>query len=108
MAEDLKAEKKKIEDEKKKLRDEQKNQKKEAKKRAKELADQEAELDDDSAGGGFSMFIVTLFIIVIWLAILCLLIKLDVFGFGSNVLAPITGTSLMIGAKTLLPNPNTS
>lgn len=89
MAEDLKAEKKKIEDEKKKLRDEQKNQKKEAKKRAKELADQEAELDDDSAGGGFSMFIVTLFIIVIWLAILCLLIKLDVFGFGSNVLAPI-------------------
>ena len=62
---DFKAEKKKIQDEKKKLRDEQKARQKEAKKRAKELADQEAELDDDAPGGGFSMFIITLFIILI-------------------------------------------
>lgn len=86
---DFKAEKKKIQDEKKKLRDEQKARQKEAKKRAKELADQEAELDDDAPGGGFSMFIITLFIIFIWIAILCILVKLDIGGFGSNVLTPI-------------------
>lgn len=89
MADDLKAEKKKIEEEKKKLKNEEKAHKKEAKRRAKELANQEAELDDDNAGGGFSMFVVTIFIIVIWLAILCILVKLDIGGIGSNVLAPI-------------------
>ncbi len=31
----------------------------------------------------------TLFIIAIWLGILCLLVKMDVGGFGSNVLTPI-------------------
>lgn len=86
---DFKAEKKKIQEEKKKLKSEQKAQQKEARKRARELADQEAELDDDSPGGGFSMFVVTLFIILIWVAILCILIKLDVGGIGSNVLAPV-------------------
>lgn len=89
MAEDIKAEKKKIEEEKRKLKNEQKAQRKEAKKRAKELANQEAELDDDNAGSGFSMFMVTVFIILIWLAILCILVKLDVGGIGSNVLKPI-------------------
>lgn len=86
---DYKAEKKKIQDEKKKLKNDQKARQKEAKKRAKELADQEAELDDDAPGGGFSMFIVTIFIILIWVAILGILIKLDIGGFGSKVLAPI-------------------
>ena len=33
--------------------------------------------------------VVTIFIIVIWLGILCLLVKMDVGGFGSNVLTPI-------------------
>lgn len=89
MAEDIRAEKKKIEEEKRKLKNEQKAQRKEAKKRAKELANQEAELDDDNAGSGFSMFMVTVFIILIWLAILCILVKLDVGGIGSNVLRPI-------------------
>ncbi|MBP3295285.1 MAG: hypothetical protein J6M27_01790, partial [Lachnospiraceae bacterium] len=64
-------------------------QRKEAKKRAKELADQEAELDGETTGGGISMFFVTIFIILIWLAILAILVKLDVGGFGSNVLAPV-------------------
>ena len=35
------------------------------------------------------MVVVTLFIIVIWLGILCLLVKMDVGGFGSNVLTPM-------------------
>ncbi len=89
MADDLKAQKKKIADEKKKLKKDQETQKKEAKKRAKELADQEAELEGETTGGGISMFFVTIFIIVIWLGILVVLIKLDVGGFGSGVLAPV-------------------
>ncbi|MDE6687270.1 MAG: hypothetical protein K2K17_08140, partial [Lachnospiraceae bacterium] len=89
MADDIKVEKKKIQAERKKLKQDQKRQQKEVKKRAKELADQEAELDDDAPGGGFSMFMVTLFIILIWIAILCILIKLDVGGIGSNVMTPI-------------------
>lgn len=85
---DTQAEKKRLKDERKKIKDEQKAQKKEAKQRAKEISAQEAELDDDE-GGGVSVFLVTLVIIIIWVAILCLLVKLDVGGFGSNVLAPV-------------------
>ena len=86
---DLKAEKKKLAEEKKKLKADEKKQKLEVKKRAKELADQEAELDDETPGGGLSMFIVTLFIVLIWIAIIIVLIKLDVGGFGSGVLKPV-------------------
>ncbi len=86
---DEKAERKKIADERKKLKKDQAAQRKEAKKRAKELADQEAELDGETTGGGISMVFVTIFIILIWLAILAILVKLDVGGFGSNVLAPV-------------------
>lgn len=85
----LSTEKKKLQDEKKKLKSEQKQQKKEAKKRAKEIAAQEAELSEDEEGGGFFTFLATLAIIVVWLAIVCIVIKLDVGGFGSNVLTPL-------------------
>ena len=84
---DTKAEKKRLKDERKKIKNEQKAQKKEAKQRAKEISAQEAELEDE--GGGVSTFLVTIVIIIIWIAILCLLVKLDVGGFGSNVLAPV-------------------
>ena len=88
-SEDIKKEKKRLKDEKKKLKQEQNIQKKEAKKRAKEISKQEAELTADEEGNPISAFLVTVIIIIIWLAILCLLIKLDVGGFGSNVLKPI-------------------
>ncbi|HKM05122.1 MAG TPA: hypothetical protein VJZ04_11160 [Lachnospiraceae bacterium] len=81
--------KKKLEEEKKKLISEQRIQKKEAKKRAKEISRQEAELADDSDSNPISAFVITLFIVLIWLAIISLLIKLDIGGFGSNVLKPI-------------------
>ena len=83
---DTEAEKKKLKEERQKIKNEQKAQRKEAKQRAKEISKQEAELDED--GGGVSVVLVTVVIVVIWLAILCLLIKLDVGGFGSGVLAP--------------------
>ena len=84
---DTEAEKKRLKEERKKLKNEQKAQKKEAKQRAKEISAQESELDEEA--GGVSVFLVTLVIVIIWIAILCLLIKLDVGGFGSNVLAPV-------------------
>jgi len=84
----LKADQKKFKEEQKKEKKEQKSRKKEAKKRAKELAEEEARIMDDE-GGGFSVFVTTLIIILVWIAILCALIKLDVGGFGSGVLTPI-------------------
>lgn len=86
---DTKAEKAKLKEERKKLKEEKKAQRKEAKQRARELSEQEAHLNGDDDGGGISVFLVTLLIIIIWVAILCLLIKLDVGGFGSGVLAPV-------------------
>lgn len=86
---DTKAEKKRLKEEKKKLKQEQKSQRKEAKQRAKELALEEANLSDDEESGGFSVFLVTAIIILVWLGIIALLIKLDVGGFGSQVLAPV-------------------
>lgn len=76
----------KIKADKKKLKAEQKAQRKEAKKRAKEIAAREEELDEDNSG---PVILTTLIIIVVWLGIICALIKLDIGGFGSQVLAPV-------------------
>lgn len=81
-------EKAKLKEEKKKFRQEQKEQKKEAKKRAAEIAKQEEALGEDG-GNGVVTFLATLLIVVLWLAIVCVVIKMDVGGFGSSVLAPI-------------------
>jgi len=81
-------EKKRLKEEKKKLKAEQKAQKKEAKRRAKELDEQEEELDEGSGSSG-PVVLVTFIIVIIWIAILALLIKLDVGGFGSTVLRPV-------------------
>ncbi len=86
---DTKAEKKRLKEERKKIREEQKSQKKEAKQKAKEISAQEAKLSEDEEAGGVSVFLVTLVIVIIWIGILGLLIKLDVGGFGSGVLAPV-------------------
>ncbi len=84
------AEKKQIKEEKNRLKQEEKNQKKEIRKRAKEISRREALIgDEEEKGNGVSSAIVTLVIVAIWIAILCLLIKLDVGGFGSEVLRPL-------------------
>ncbi len=88
-AADAQAEKKRLKEERRKLKNEQKAQRKEAKQRAKEISKQEAALSEDEEAGGVSVVLVTIVIVIIWLAILCLLIKLDVGGFGSGVLAPV-------------------
>ncbi len=61
-----------------------------AKKRAKMAGDMDLELDEESSvGGKIAVFFVTLIIFIIWLAIILLLIKWDVGGFGSGVLGPV-------------------
>ena len=45
--------------------------------------------DEDEEGGGILSVLVVVFIVLVWIAILALLIKLDVGGFGSGVLAPV-------------------
>ena len=87
--EDAKLEKKRLKEEKKKLKNEQKEQKKLAKQRAKEIASKEAELSGGEEESSGSVFAVTFVIVLIWVAILCLIVKLDFGGFGSNVLTPI-------------------
>ncbi len=97
---DDKAARKKLKDDKKALRKELKEQRKAAKQREAELAERTAELNGDD-GGGVATLVVTLFIILIWIIIMLLLIKLDVGGFGSNVLAPIIGD--VPGINRILP-----
>ncbi len=47
------------------------------------------EYEEESGGGRLAVFFVTLIIVAIWLAILALLVKMDVGGFGSTVLTPL-------------------
>ena len=82
-------EKKKIQDEKKQLKKQQQEQKKEAKRRAKEIAKREDALSDDDDGNGLLTFGATILIVALWLAVICIIIKLDIGGFGSSVLTPI-------------------
>lgn len=88
--EDEKMDRERLKEEKKKLKSEKREQRKAAKARARELANQEEELMEEAGGAGSgSVFLVTFIIVLIWVAILCLIIKLDFGGFGSNVLTPI-------------------
>lgn len=82
------SEKKQIQNEKRELQRQQKQQRKEAKKRAKEIARREDALED-AGGSGWATFFATIFIVIVWLAVIAVIIKLDIGGFGSNVLSPV-------------------
>ena len=43
----------------------------------------------EESGNGLVTFFATLLIVILWLAIVCVVIKMDVGGFGSSVLTPI-------------------
>ena len=75
-----------IKADRKKLKADQKAQRKEAKRRAKELAAREEDLDEENSG---PVILTTLIIIAVWVGIICALVKLDIGGFGSQVLAPV-------------------
>lgn len=99
----IKEEKKKFKEEQKRAHQNQKNQKKEAKIKAKELANEEARLSDDE-GSNFPVIVTTTIIVLVWIAILCALIKLDVGGFGSSVLAPVLKNVPVV--NKILPDSN--
>lgn len=103
MADYSQVERKKLKEEKRKLKIQKRNQKKDVKRRAKEIANQEALLAEDEEGGGFFTFLATLAIIAIWIGIVCVVIKLDVGGFGSNVLTPILKDVPVV--NKILPTP---
>lgn len=81
-------EKKRLQNEKKNLKKEQKDQRKEAKRRAREIAKQEEDLGLDE-GNGLVTFGATVLIVFLWIAVICVIVKLDIGGFGSSVLTPI-------------------
>lgn len=85
---DPKAAKKKLADEKKEYRKKLREQRKEQKEKEAEFAERTAEINGDDAGG-LATLIITFLIILIWLAIMALLVKLDVGHFGSEILAPL-------------------
>ncbi len=87
-AEDPKAVKAKLKSDKKEYAKQMKEQRKSQKQKAQEFADRQAELYGDNAGG-FATIVITFLIILIWIIIMGILIKLDVGGFGSDILAPI-------------------
>lgn len=60
-----------------------------AKTKAAKKGSDDLDGEEESAGGKIAVFFVSLIIILIWLAIIVLLIKWDVGGFGSTVLAPV-------------------
>ena len=81
------AEKKRLKEERDKLKKERKAQKKEAKRRADELSREEEAFDE--GGNGLVAVGATILIIFLWLAVICVIVKLDIGGFGSTVLTPI-------------------
>ena len=85
----VEAEKKRLQNEKKQLKKEKSKQRKEVKRRAREISRQEEELGLDEGGNGLVNFGATLFIVVLWIAVVCIIVKLDIGGFGSSVLAPV-------------------
>lgn len=76
----------------KKLEKERKKQEKLAKKNSGGLATTDNAMYTDAEadeGSSLSATLIVVFIVLIWVAILCLLIKLDIGGFGSDVLYPL-------------------
>ena len=86
--EDPKAAKKKLAADKKEYKKKLKQQRKEQKEKELEFAERTAEINGDNAGG-LATLVISFLIILIWLAIMALLIKLDVGHFGSEILAPL-------------------
>ncbi len=81
-------ERSKLKEEKKQFKQEQKAQRKEARRRAAEIAKQEEDLGEDGGGGLVTLF-ATILIVVLWLTVACVIVKMDIGGFGSSVLSPI-------------------
>ena len=82
-------EKEEVVDKKAAKKEEKQRKKEEAKAKKTQRAEDSDELEEESGGSKVAVFFVSLLIIIVWLAIIALLIKWDVGGFGSGMLAPI-------------------
>lgn len=71
---------------------------------AKKKKDKNKESDGEGLGSKILSFFFVILIIVVWLAILCALVKLDVGGFGSTMLRPILKDVPVI--NMILPEPS--
>ena len=71
------------------IEDKDDDKKKKKKKKDKKGKNTPEGMEDEDEGGILSVILVTIVIVLIWLAILALLIKLDVGGFGTNIATPI-------------------
>ena len=63
-----------------------------------------ADIDDEDEGFSPSVLLIVILIVLIWVAILALLIKLDIGGFGSGVLRPILKDIPVV--NKILPEPS--
>jgi len=61
---------------------------------------------DEMEGNPFSVAVVTIIIVIVWIAIICLLIKLDVGGFGTSVMTPLLKNVPVV--NKILPAPETT
>ncbi|SDB10520.1 MotE family protein [Eubacterium oxidoreducens] len=68
---------------------EEKKKAKEAKKAAKKNGEDVFDDEDEEGSSKIVVLFATIIIIVVWIAILALIIKADVGGFGTNVMTPI-------------------
>lgn len=66
-----------------------KAEKKEKKKQRGKVGGDDLDAEEETVGGKIVTFFVTIIIFLIWLVIIVLLVKWDVGGFGSTVLAPV-------------------
>ena len=82
-------EKEEVVDKKAAKKEEKQRKKEEAKQKKAQHAAESDELEEESGDSKIAVFFVSLLIIVVGLAMIVLLIKWDVGGFGSGVLAPI-------------------
>lgn len=83
------AEEKEAIDRKAARKEEKARRKAEKKQMRAELAGSDDLDGDEGSGSKIAVFFVSLIIVIVWLAIIALLIKWDVGGFGSEVLAPV-------------------
>lgn len=88
ITQDGKLDKKAVKKAEKARKKEEKKNRKLAKKEAKNQLDGDYQ-EEESTGSKIAVFLVTLIIIAIWVAILGVLIHFDVGGFGSTVMQPI-------------------
>lgn len=77
-------------EEEKRIQDEKKRLKEENKRLAKEMREANAlQAQEESGGNGFVIFSIVLLIVLIWLAFLCIFIRLDIAGVGSSYFRPL-------------------